>query len=209
MRVVLAGPPNAGKSSLFNALVGREAAITSAIPGTTRDIVEAPVAIAGTPFLLIDTAGLRTSEDEVEAIGVERAQSTVAAADLVLWLGRREKAPERSLVVRSKSDIEPADPAADFAVSARTGAGIDLLTRDLVKRAQDLLPREGEVAVNVRHRARLAECVAALDEAAAGHDPLIVAEALRSARLALDRITGRAGIEDMLDALFGRFCIGK
>lgn len=209
VRIVIAGPPNAGKSSLLNRLAGRDAAITSATAGTTRDLVEVPVAIGGTPFLLVDTAGLRESGDEVEAIGVERAQRCVASADLVLWLGRREEAPERALVVQSKCDVEPPDPAADFTVSAWTGAGIELLTREFLARTKSLLPAEGEVAVNARHRARLAECVVELRDAALSNDPLTAAEALRTARIALDRITGRASIEDMLDALFGRFCVGK
>ena len=209
VRVVVAGPPNSGKSSLFNMLAGREAAITSEIAGTTRDLVEAPVAIGGTPFLLIDTAGLRESGDVVEAIGVERALSSVKAADLVLWLGPPGAAPERAIVVQSKADVAKHDPSAEFAVSAKTGAGIDLLARELVTRARLLLPREGELAVNARHRAHLCDCVEALVSAAGGRDPLIVAEALRAARTALDRVTGRVGVEEMLDALFGRFCVGK
>ena len=211
VRVVIAGPPNAGKSSLLNVLAGREAAITSEIAGTTRDLVEAPTAIGGAPFLLIDTAGLRESGDEIETIGVERAQASLAAADLVLWLGAPELAPGRgrTILVHAKADIVPADPRADIAVSARTGEGIDALVDLLVARSRVLLPAEGEVAINARHRAALADAVEWLGEAEAAHDPLIAAEALRQARGALDRVTGRAGVEDMLDALFGRFCIGK
>ena len=212
VRVVIAGPPNAGKSSLLNALAGREAAITSEIAGTTRDLVEAPTAIAGAPFLLIDTAGLRDSGDVIETIGVERALGSLAAADLILWLGEPEACPDRqrAVFVQAKADLAAAtDSRADVAVSARTGQGIGALVRLLTDRARQLLPAEGEVAINARHRAALAEALGWLNEAEAAHDPLIVAEALRQARGALDRVTGRAGVEDMLDALFGRFCIGK
>ncbi|HEU0135547.1 MAG TPA: tRNA uridine-5-carboxymethylaminomethyl(34) synthesis GTPase MnmE, partial [Allosphingosinicella sp.] len=93
LRVVIAGPPNAGKSSLINALAQRDAALTSAVPGTTRDVIEAPTAIGGRPFLLIDTAGLRESEDEVESAGIERARASLASADLILWLGDPLEAP--------------------------------------------------------------------------------------------------------------------
>jgi tRNA modification GTPase len=211
LRVVIAGPPNAGKSSLLNALAGREAAITSEIAGTTRDLVEAPTAIGGSPFLLVDTAGLRESGDAVEAIGVERARASLEAADLVLWLGAPESCPDptRSILVHAKSDLAPLDPGADVAVSVRTGAGIDSLVDLLVERSRALLPAEGEVAINARHRVLLAEILEWLVEAAETRDPLIAAEAVRQSLGALDRITGRAGVEDMLDTLFGRFCIGK
>ena len=210
IRVVIAGPPNAGKSTLLNALVGREAAITSEIPGTTRDLIEAPVSIGGLPFVLTDSAGLRSSRDRIESIGVERAAGAVAAADIVLWLGERGNQPERGavLAVHAKCDIAPA-PADAIAVSALTGVGMDDLVRILVTHARELLPREGEVALNARHREALALALGHLDAVQPREDMLVAAEELRQARLALDRITGRAGVEDMLDALFGRFCIGK
>jgi tRNA modification GTPase len=211
IRVAVAGPPNAGKSSLFNVLAGRDAAITSAVPGTTRDLVEAPTLIGGTAFLLTDTAGLRDSDDPIERVGVERARAAADAADLILWLGAPQEVPdaERSLVVHSKVDIVPADPEADIAVSAVTGEGVQSLANLLLDRARELLPREGGVSVNARHRAIIAECLGLLREAESVEDPLIAAEALRQARGALDRVTGRAGVEDMLDALFSGFCIGK
>ena len=211
VRVVIAGPPNAGKSSLLNVLAGREAAITSAIEGTTRDLVEAPTAIDGIPFLLIDTAGLRDSEDEVERIGVGRARDCLDRADLILWLGDRDHCPDRarSLLVSAKADIESPDPDADLAVSAVTGEGIDRLVAMLGGRARALLPAEGEVALNARHRQAAAAILEDLRQAGGSTDFLAIAESLRHARLEMDRITGRAGVEDMLDALFGRFCIGK
>ncbi len=208
VRVVIAGPPNAGKSSLLNALAEREAAIVTAIPGTTRDLVEVPVALDGIPFLLTDTAGLRDSDDEVETIGVDRALQSVAGADIVLWLGLPEEAPEGSVRVHAKADLAPAPESADLATSAVTGAGVAALADLLRARARSLLPLEGEVALNARHRAAVAEAGDALAEAGST-DLIIAAEALRRARAALDRVTGKAGVEDMLDALFGRFCIGK
>ena len=211
IRVAVAGPVNAGKSSLFNVLAGRDAAIVAAVPGTTRDLVEAPALIGGTAFLLTDTAGLRDSDDPIERIGVERARTAVEGADLILWLGAPEEVPdpERSLVVHSKVDIVPPVQCADVAVSAVTGQGIEALTDLLVVRARRLLPNESDLSVNARHRALMSECLGHLREAETEQDPLIAAEALRQARAALDRVTGRAGVEDMLDALFCGFCIGK
>jgi tRNA modification GTPase len=208
VRVVIAGPPNAGKSSLLNALAEREAAIVTAIPGTTRDLVEAPVAIDGVPFVLTDTAGLRDTEDMVETIGVERARASLAAADIILWLGPPVEAPVGAICVHAKADLGPPPAAAEVATSVVTGEGLKRLVELLQDRARDLLPVPGEVALNARHRAAIAAAAAALAEAGAT-DLLIAAEALRTARAALDRVTGKAGVEEMLDALFGRFCIGK
>jgi tRNA modification GTPase len=211
LRLVIAGPPNVGKSTLLNALVGREAAITSPIPGTTRDLVEAPTAIGGVPFLLVDTAGLRESGDEIETIGVNRAHQSLAAADLVLWLGDPGDCPDRSraILVQPKADLNNTARPADLVLSARTGEGMDELVRLLIERAKVLLPSDGEVAVNARHSAILRECLASLEAAASAQNSLVASEELRLARASLDRVTGRAGVEDMLDALFGGFCIGK
>jgi tRNA modification GTPase len=207
VRVVIAGPPNSGKSSLLNALVGREAAIVTDIPGTTRDLIEAPVSIEGIPFLLTDTAGLRKAADRVEAIGVGRALASSQAADLVLWLGVESEAPATAIVLRAKADLGPV-PGPGLPVSSRTGQGLEELSAILTDRARNLLPPAGEAALNARHREALrGACEAA--GASDSPDLLIVAEGLRGARAALDRISGRAGVEDMLDALFGRFCIGK
>ncbi|HEY0026441.1 MAG TPA: tRNA uridine-5-carboxymethylaminomethyl(34) synthesis GTPase MnmE [Allosphingosinicella sp.] len=211
LRVVIAGPPNAGKSSLLNWLAGRQAAITSAIAGTTRDLVEAPTAIGGTPFLLVDTAGLRESADEVEAIGVSRARETIASADLILWLGAPADAPDRgrTILIQSMADLQPATREADLRVSAETGEGMSALVDLLIARAKLLLPVEGEAALNARHRRSIVAAAESLREAQTSRDMLIAAECLRVARASLDEITGRAGVEQMLDALFGRFCIGK
>jgi tRNA modification GTPase len=213
VRVAIAGPPNAGKSSLFNALVQRDAAIVSPVEGTTRDLVEAPVALAGAPFLLVDTAGLRDADGLVEEIGVARAREAAAAADLLLWLGEPEHCPDRSraIVVEPKGDLRdgPLPPGADLRVSSLTGNGLVELVALLGRRAAALLPREGEAALNARHRSLLGECLGQLKAADAASDVLLAAESLRQARVALDRVTGRAGVEDMLDAVFSRFCVGK
>lgn len=212
-RVVLAGPPNAGKSTLFNALVEKEAAITAAEPGTTRDVLTQSVAISGIPFTFVDTAGLRDEgAGEIERIGIARAQAEAQRADLVLWLGPEGSGPEGSPLWEIEAQC---DRGADAKVtprhrlSARTGAGMDELRDDLVKHALATLPRPGEAALNARQHGLLSECAAALGNAALQTDPLLAAEELRIARGALDRLLGNAGVEDMLDALFGRFCIGK
>jgi len=208
VRVVIAGPPNAGKSSLLNVLAEREAAIVTDIPGTTRDLVEVPVALGGLPFLLTDTAGLRDTADPVETIGVARANAALAGADVVLWLGLPGEAPAGAVRLHAKVDLTPAPADADLATSIVTGEGVDALVALLLARARNLLPVPGEIALNARHRAAIGEAADALADAEAA-DLLIAAEALRTARIALDRVTGKAGVEDMLDALFGRFCIGK
>lgn len=211
IRVVLAGPPNAGKSNLLNALSGREAAIVTPIAGTTRDLIEVPVAIDGVPFLLIDTAGLHGGAgDAVEAIGMERAAAAMAAADILLWLGEPDKAPTGAVRIGAQSDRHTRDAARyDIVASARTGAGLDAIVALLLSRARTLLPREEEAALSQRQREGLDKFGDALALAAHERDPLLAAEALRLARGAIDALTGRAGTEAVLDALFGRFCIGK
>ena len=213
--VVIAGPPNAGKSTLINALAQREVAIVSPLAGTTRDIVEVPLALDGIAMRFADTAGLHESSvDVIEKIGIERAAQAMAAADIVLWLGPVADRPAHPhvITISAQSDRLPVDTAADLAMSAQSGAGMAALHGAIVAMARTLLPAEGEAALHVRQRAALAE---AADWLAIGvdsleaRDPVLLGERLRLARGALDRITGRAGVEDMLDALFGRFCIGK
>ena len=211
-RVVIAGPPNAGKSTLFNRLVESEAAIATSIPGTTRDVLTHPVALDGIPFVFADTAGLRAdSNDPVERIGIERALAASDAADLVLWLGAPDERPQGAWQIAPQCDRSDREAVADprHVVSALTGAGIDALRADLVAAARTAMPAPGQVALSHRQHRLLDECRTALAEAAQPRDPLLAAEHLRLARLALDRLVGRSGTEDMLDALFGRFCIGK
>jgi len=211
-RVVLAGPPNAGKSTLFNALVECEAAITSPIPGTTRDVVARPVGIAGLPFLFLDTAGLReATADPVERTGIDRARNELDRADLILWLGPVAECPPGAWNIAARCD-EPGQPAKAtprHRVSALTGEGLAALRADLVATARAALPRPGDAALGSRHHRLLGEARAALEEAAGLTDPLLIAESLRLARVAFDALLGRTATEDMLDALFGRFCIGK
>ena len=207
-RVVLAGPPNAGKSTLFNALIEDEAAITAPTPGTTRDLLERPVAIGGVPFTFVDTAGLRdSSADEIEVQGISRARGALERADLVLWLGPEGEGPDGAWEISAKSDLGQTKRAAKAAVSAASGAGVVQLKDLLVGHARSAMPAPGAAALNRRQHALLAEARDSLG--LISPNPLIKAENLRAARVAFDRITGRASTEDMLDALFGRFCIGK
>lgn len=210
-RVVLAGPPNAGKSSLFNILTESEAAITAPTEGTTRDVLERGVALAGVPFTFVDTAGLREqTPDAIEAIGIARAEAELARADLVLWLGPEGDGPDGAWEIAAKADLADQPKAApDHRVSAETGEGITELRQALVEHARVAMPKPGEVALNTRQHGLIAEANEALGAIRPGEDLLLTAEKLRLARLAFDRLIGRASTEDMLDALFGRFCIGK
>jgi tRNA modification GTPase len=214
LRVVLAGPPNAGKSTLFNILVDSEAAITAADPGTTRDVLVRAVALDGFPFSFVDTAGLR--EDgvgEVEAIGIARARAETLGADLVLWLGAEGEGPAQVPVWEVAAQCDRADRlakhGAHFRLSALTGEGITDLRTALIAYVARAMPLPGEAALNARQADHLGAVKAALEAGADHRDLLLVAECLRVARTELDRLTGRTGTEDMLDALFGRFCIGK
>lgn len=211
--VVLAGPPNAGKSTLLNALAGREAAIVSDIAGTTRDRIEVPVSLGGIAFVLTDTAGLaENSEDSIELIGIDRARQAVELADMVLWLGHPDEAP-REDAIRIAAQIDREDRArndrADISLSAHSGENMDQLVRCMTERARDFLPAEGAYALHKRQRDAVAEMVSLLSHAEREADLLIIAEHLRLAREAMDRLIGRSGVEDMLDSLFSRFCIGK
>ena len=212
----VAGAPNVGKSTLINALAGREAAIVSPVPGTTRDVLEVRVALGGVPVMLLDTAGLRDTDDAVEAEGVRRARARAAAADLTIVVrdARAETAAEpsgsRCLLVASKADLGGQDGTADVRVSALTGQGMNRLRRMLAEIARDLTASAGPPAVTrARHRAALTEAAAALQGALTADWPELRGEELRRALLALGRVTGRLGVEDVLDSIFSQFCIGK
>lgn len=212
IRVVVAGPPNAGKSSLVNALAREERAIVTPIPGTTRDVIEVPLAIGGIPFLLVDTAGLRESCDEVESIGIGRAHGEVERADILMWLGAINQVPDHPSVikVRPKADLEGAvETLADLSVSSVTGQGLHELSALLAERADKLIPKGDELALDRRQHGLLEQARSALVRGASLWDPVLVAEELRIARTAIDQVTGRAGVEELLDALFSRFCLGK
>ncbi|WP_225010048.1 MULTISPECIES: tRNA uridine-5-carboxymethylaminomethyl(34) synthesis GTPase MnmE [Novosphingobium] len=213
-RVVLAGPPNAGKSTLFNVLVEAEAAITAPEAGTTRDVLTRSVALDGVPFTFADTAGLRDEgAGHVERIGIERALAEAAQADLVLWLGPEGQGPSTTPLWEIDAQADRADvarkAAPDHRLSARTGEGLAALRAALVTHARAAMPKPGEAALNARQHGLLGQVADALARAPGEGDPLLAAEHLRLARRALDALVGRTGTEDMLDALFGRFCIGK
>ncbi len=210
VRVVIAGPPNSGKSSLFNALIGEGAAIVSSVAGTTRDVIERPVAFGGVPFVLVDTAGLRDeAAEEIEAIGIVRAQWQVERADIVLWLGAEGGGPNGAVEVQARCDDRDAPQKAnpDYVVSSITKEGLKSLEQGLVTRAAGLLPKPGVTTVNARQAELLQEAAHALEDNS--DDPLVTAESLRTARHSFDKLLGHSGVEDMLDTLFGRFCIGK
>jgi len=213
VRVVVAGPPNAGKSSLINAIAGSERAIVTDVPGTTRDHIEVPLSLGGVPILLTDTAGLRGTDDQVEAIGVARAAAMVEGSDILVWLGEpdRPSLHSRLIKVHAKADLPGRQdaPEGSLRVSAATGDGLTQLLECVGRLANTLLPGEGAIALNRRQAALMEEAWGALRQAAVAADIVFVAEGLRQARSAFDRLTGRAGVEDLLDALFSRFCLGK
>lgn len=213
LRVVLAGPPNSGKSSLLNALAGFERAIVTDVPGTTRDHIDVPMALGGIPILLTDTAGLRHSGERIEQIGVDRARSLIELADILVWLGELEVVPPhpRTILVHARCDLPDRGvaPAGSIALSSKSGAGVGALADAIVEHAKQMLPAEGALALNRRQAECLSDARDALQSAAATADLVLAAESLRSARAAFGRLTGRSGTEDMLDALFGRFCLGK
>jgi tRNA modification GTPase len=217
------GAPNAGKSSLLNALVGREAAIVSARAGTTRDIVEARLDLAGVPVTLSDTAGLREASDEIEAEGIKRAEARAEQAQLVITVFAADQKPDAeslrwvgpdALVLVNKCDLAPAPDliggVEPLVVSARDGTGLTTLRDRLAEAALRLTGAgQGNQLTRPRHRAALTETVTPLAEAEAVDLPELTAEALRSALLALGRLTGRLGVEEILDIVFRDFCIGK
>jgi len=224
-RVVLAGPPNAGKSSLLNALARRDAAIVSAEAGTTRDVLEVRLDLGGVPVIASDTAGIREAEGAVEQEGVRRALAHAREADLILWLNDAAAAPvapppeiaargdKYFQPVASKIDIPGAGIAPDgLAVSAHTRAGLDGLVARIAALARERVGSgEGPAITRERHRQQLMSCMNALQAYMHGfmngHE--LRAEDLRTAASALGRITGRIDVEDVLGEIFGRFCIGK
>jgi tRNA modification GTPase len=227
LTIAIIGAPNAGKSSLLNALAHRDAAIVSPEAGTTRDAIEVHLDLGGYPVVLVDTAGLRRAEGAVEAEGIARARARAADADLVLALFAAD-APEdaetlalideRAIVVTSKADLAtaPLQPrpngvkALCAAVSTKTSTGLDALLATMTARVGDILAdRHVPPPTRARHREALTQCLGALDAALDGHEAELAAEDLRRAADALGRIGGRIDIEDMLDSIFRDFCIGK
>jgi len=209
LMVVLAGPPNAGKSSLFNALLGRDAAIVTPIAGTTRDVIEAQVIRAGIPYRLCDTAGLTdATENVVEQIGVERARALSARADVILWLGESGSAPPGAVRVAAKADLALSRNA-DISVSTHWPESIDRLWQFLAATGREQLAFTSEIALREAQRGAVNDIASALTRSLHHTDPLVSAEELRVARRRLAGLVGLDATEAMLDALFGRFCLGK
>ncbi len=216
--VAIVGAPNVGKSTLLNHLVGREAAITSEHAGTTRDIVEVRMDLSGLPVTLLDTAGLRTTTDPVEQIGVQRAVSRALAADLRIFLVDDGDEPgsgglrpaEGDLVLAAKGDLLPEDTAAT--VSGKTGLGVSDMLAEVTGRLESLAGLAG-TASRERHRlamtAALGPLAAAISEIEGGGRTEIAAEEVRLATSHLESLLGDVDIEDVLDDLFSSLCIGK
>jgi len=222
-RIVLIGETNAGKSSLFNALIAREAAIVTPIAGTTRDVLDADLIIGGYAVTLSDTAGLRDSADPVEAEGVRRARARAEAADLRLWVRGPDDAEgdaagfarSGDLLVLTKADLGAAPSVAGFeslSLSTGTGQGLAALHDWIAARlARDLSGADFPAVTRERHRRRLAEALAAADAGRAALEvaPEMAGDDLRRAADALARVTGSIGVEDILGEVFSTFCIGK
>jgi tRNA modification GTPase len=226
--VAIVGPPNAGKSSLLNRLARREAAIVSATAGTTRDVIEIHLDLAGFPVVLADTAGLRLSADDIEQEGVRRAKARADEADLTLavfdgavWPAR-DAATEAlidadTICVVNKIDLVTAPIAPLIGVSAKTGIGLDALEAALAEAVRvRFQPTAAPALTRARHRDALIECQAAFGRFLAAQDtalkagtPELAAEDLRLAARALGRITGRVDVEEILGRIFAEFCIGK
>lgn len=218
--VVLAGPPNVGKSSLLNALVRRDAAIVSALPGTTRDVIDVHLDLGGFPVVLTDTAGLRQTDNPIELEGVKRAEKRAKNADLVLWLRESgDDTPPRLdngnsaelIVITTKIDLT-AERGDGLGVSAVSGEGIDDLLSALQSRAEALLTSAEDVLITrARHRRSVEAALASLQTVLTASDSAteLLAENLRAAAFELGRITGRVDVEDLLDVIFADFCIGK
>ena len=229
VKVVLCGLPNTGKSSLLNVLAQREAAIVSAIPGTTRDVIEVQLDLSGIPVILTDTAGLRVeSPDEIERIGMARSRLEVAGGDVVVWVSSPdiegsegvEEGVRPDLLIGNKSDLLGGDlrlPRNDlglprYAVSSKSGSGVDAFLSDLAAMAARCYGSvEQPVVVRDRQVHAIADSIRYLNDAQrhGSHELELIAADLRGAADALGRITGRIGVEEWLGAIFSRFCIGK
>ncbi|WP_299501502.1 tRNA uridine-5-carboxymethylaminomethyl(34) synthesis GTPase MnmE [uncultured Roseobacter sp.] len=214
--VALVGAPNAGKSTLLNRLAGREAAITSEIAGTTRDVIEVRMDLQGLPVTFLDTAGLRDAEDEIENIGVSRALERARAADLRVFLAEPGESlmlptQEKDIVLHPKADIS--NVAGSLGISGKTGAGVQELITRIQATLQDKTALAG-LATHERHRVAMERAFESLQAAQAivGDGPElydIAAEELRTSIRALEALVGRIDVENLLDEIFSSFCLGK
>ncbi len=221
VKVVLAGAPNVGKSTLLNLIAAREAAIVSSRPGTTRDVIEVSIVLGGVPVILTDTAGLRPEgHDEIENIGIQLAKSEASAADIVVWVSSADveetmAAPVvPTLKVLNKSDLlqDVSSQGADLRVSAKTGEGIASLITELERLVRERFGgMEQASVVRTRHREATEESIRYLNDSLIyGPDRIeLAAECLRKACFSIARVTGRVDVEDLLDRIFSEFCIGK
>lgn len=223
VKLVIAGPPNAGKSSLFNCLLSRDAAIVSDLPGTTRDVLEAWLDVDGTAVLLSDTAGLRAEvSDAIEAEGVRRSFERLVGADMVLWVRSPDSIHEEPsfdsdpIRIWNKADLGPVPADADdgwIEISTKTGLGLSQLDDALRSRLKELTDATAEPLITrERQRANVIKCLGWIDrclDAGSAQHVEIAAEALRQAARELGRLTGRVDVEDLLDVVFRDFCIGK
>ena len=227
LRMVIAGAPNVGKSSLINRLCGREVSIVYSSVGTTRDVIEAELNFQGLPVTISDTAGIRNASNPVEKEGIRRAKLAVKSADILILVFDSATYPEidnatlsllqaSSCVVFNKLDTLKANKLPTIEghpvhhVSCTTGEGIQTLTSHLSQQVRNLTAlTEAPLLTRARHREALNLCVSGVERATSLGDPELLAEELRSASAALGRITGRVGVEDVLDLIFSEFCIGK
>lgn len=224
--VAIIGPPNAGKSTLLNRLARRDAAIVSPIAGTTRDVIDIDIDLDGFPVRIADTAGLRRTTDLIEAEGVRRAERRAAVADLKIvvldattWpeidATSRSAIDDGALLIVNKIDLRPLqDPSFDkrsvLPMSLVTGSGFAEVRQAITARVRRLADAgDAPVLTRARHRAAIEECVAALERSRGAAGTEVAAEDLRLAARALGRVTGRVGVEDLLDVIFREFCIGK
>ena len=214
LEVAIIGAPNVGKSTLLNRLAGRDVAITSEVAGTTRDVIEVHMDLAGLPVTVLDTAGLRETDDLVEGMGVARARARASQADMrIHLLSKGDKVPPSGpddLIVWGKADLEATD---GLSVSGKTGAGISDLILAMTERLRQKVGGIG-IAMRERHRVALMRAVSALEAAERGLEAKhgmtdLIAEDLRSAVRAVDSIVGRVDVEQVLDEIFASFCIGK
>ncbi len=221
-KIAIIGAPNAGKSTLLNALTKKDAAIVSSIPGTTRDVIEVYMEIAGYPVLIADTAGIRDTDEEIESEGIKRAKDNANKADLILFLfdGSKDEdiktvvsefAHKESIVIINKSDISDSDYNGAVKISAKTGDGVDALLekiKDIVGDTMNI--GEAPVLTRQRHKQALEESVISLNRAIEYHQHMdMMAEDIRLASRALGKITGQVMVDEVLEIIFSDFCIGK